>query len=331
MISRGGVPAFHARWNIGGLVLGIALGFAQGSRADPPPAPASNVASKRATPASGLPSTNLHNLFKVSPQVFSGGSPGGEPAFAELARLGVKTIISVDGSAPNADLARRHGLRYVHLPFGYDGVGSNRVVELTAAARSFPGPFYVHCHHGLHRGPAAVAVVCQTTDLWTPAQGLAWLQQAGTSRDYPGLYRSVAQLHPPDPRDVADIRSLPEIARTSSLTEAMVALDADLDHLKAFQKAGWDRIPEQPDLTPPHTATLLWEHLRELARIDDTAGRPSSYRRLLAASEGAALLLRQRLEDPAIAGLERDGALKALSQSCTACHREYRNASPARP
>ncbi|HET6406472.1 MAG TPA: hypothetical protein VFG14_01225, partial [Chthoniobacteraceae bacterium] len=56
----------------------------------------------------------LHNAFKIDDQLYSGSSPGDEASFAELARLGVKTVISVDGSKPKLELARKHGLRYVH-------------------------------------------------------------------------------------------------------------------------------------------------------------------------------------------------------------------------
>ena len=119
-----------------------------------------------------LPSTHVHNLFRATTNVFSGNSPDSDAAFAEIAKLGVKTIISVDGGKPDVELARKHGLRYIHLPIGYDGVPANRVAELVKAAQSSHGPLYVHCHHGRHRGPAAVAVICQATVGWTTNQAV---------------------------------------------------------------------------------------------------------------------------------------------------------------
>ncbi len=65
---------------------------------------------------------NLHNAHRVTDKVLSGAQPEGEAAFAELARLGVRTIISVDGATPDVQLASKHGLRYVHLPITYGGV-----------------------------------------------------------------------------------------------------------------------------------------------------------------------------------------------------------------
>src|SRR5688500_18444059 len=74
--------------------------------------------------------TGRHNVCKIDDLLYSGSSPDSDASFAELARAGVKVIISVDGSKPLTDLARKHGIRYVHLPIGYDGVPQRRIAEL---------------------------------------------------------------------------------------------------------------------------------------------------------------------------------------------------------
>ena len=102
----------------------------------------------------------LPNAYRLHPRVISGGQPEGEQAFARLKELGVKTVISVDGARPEVELARKYGLRYVHLPHGYDGVPDERASELAKAVRDLPGPVYIHCHHGKHRSPAAATVAC---------------------------------------------------------------------------------------------------------------------------------------------------------------------------
>ena len=193
--------------------------------------------------AQPLPSTRVHNLFRATTNVFSGNSPDSDAAFAEIARLGVKTIISVDGAKPDAATARKHGLRYIHLPIGYDGVPSNRVVELVKAAQTMTGPIYVHCHHGKHRGPAAVAVICEATAGWTTNQAVTWLQEAGTAADYSGLYKSAMEFRLPEAAALAKIIELPEAAKTSSLVDAMVAIDEEMERLNSAQKNGGKGIP----------------------------------------------------------------------------------------
>ena len=279
-----------------------------------------------AAPASALSSTNYHNVFQVTPRIFSGSQPEGNAAFDELVRRGVKTIISVDGARPDIEAARRHGLRYVHLPFGYDGIPTNRWAELVRAAESFPGPVYMHCHHGKHRGPAAVAVLCMAREGWTPGRAESWLHQAGTAPEYPGLYETLRQFKTPDAATMARVRALPEVSPPTTVVAAMVDLDVRLENLKSAQKSGWKPPPESPDRGPDRDAVLLWEQLRELGRHPETSGRPVGYREKLLAAEEAARRFRDTLAaSPAPDSKVCDAAFGPLVQSCSACHQAYRN------
>ena len=266
----------------------------------------------------------VHNAFRATARIYSGSQPEGDAAFAAIAKLGVKTIVSVDGTKPDVATARKHGLRYVHLPFGYDGVPTNRVAELAKVTAELSGPFFVHCHHGKHRGPAAVAVMCEASEGWTPDQAVDWLREAGTATDYPGLYRSAQEFHSPSKQQLAAIRELPEVARTSSLVEAMVAIDGHFDHLKELQKAGWKTPPGHADISPSHEATMLWEQFREIARTEDTAKRRGDYRARLADAEHVADTLRKLLRESADVA-RSDAEFKRVGQNCAACHEKYRN------
>ncbi len=75
-----------------------------------------------ATDPGPLEMPGLHNVYRLTEQLLSGSSPEGEEGFRSLEKLGVKTILTVDGARPDVALAHKHGLRYVHLPIGYDGV-----------------------------------------------------------------------------------------------------------------------------------------------------------------------------------------------------------------
>lgn len=267
----------------------------------------------------------LHNVFRVTDRILSGSQPEGDVVFAELARLGVKTIVSVDGAKPDVATARKFGLRQVHLPIGYDGIPAGRIVELVRAATAHPGSIYVHCHHGKHRGPAAVAVMCEATAGWSRSRAEDWLRQAGTADDYPGLYRAVREFRPVTKEQLAAAGELPEVTKTPALVDAMVVIDEHFDALKAAQKAGWKTPPDQPDLAPAHEATLLWEQFRELARTAHTAKRPDDYRANLTDAGKAAGALRTNLRKSAPDFTALDAALQQVGQSCTTCHKAYRN------
>src|SRR6516162_6300346 len=145
----------------------------------------------------------LHNVFRLTDQLYSGSSPEGDDGFASLQRLGVRTIISVDGARPDVERARRFGLRYVHLPIGYDGVPEEQGLRIAKAVRDLPGPVYVHCHHGKHRGPAAAAVARLCVDERCGVeQALEGMRRAGTDPHYTGLYAAPRDLRRPTKDDL---------------------------------------------------------------------------------------------------------------------------------
>ncbi|MBL9173613.1 MAG: hypothetical protein JNL10_08770 [Verrucomicrobiales bacterium] len=277
-------------------------------------------------PAAPVASTNCHNVFRVTAWMYSGSQPEGDAAFVELERLGIKTIVSVDGSPPDIETARRHGLRYVHLPFGYDGIPTNRWTELVRAAESMPGPLYVHCHHGKHRGPAAVALMCMAREGWTPGHAESWLHQAGTAAEYAGLYDALQRFKNPEAPALGRVETLPEMSPPTPLVATMVALDNRLDRLKSSGPPGGVAPGSATDRNAAHDAVLLWEQLRELGRHPDTSGRPAGYREKLAAAEEAARQLRDVLSgSPAPDAASREAALRRVVESCSACHKACRN------
>ena len=279
----------------------------------------------RARAAEVVQSSNLHNVFAVTTNIVSGSSPDSEAGFAELARRGVKTVLSVDGAKPDVETAKKYGLKYVHLPFGYDGIPTSRAVELAKAAQTLDGPIYVHCHHGQHRGPAAVAVMCEAVAGWSTNLAEQWLKQAGTAAEYLGLYRAAREFKAPSAAELAAVTSLPEVAPTSSLVEMMVMMDEHFVRLKAAQKTAWKNVPGSPDLTPAHNATLLWEHLREMARLADTAQRSDDYRTKLTGSKQVTAQFRTLLKSASLDVAKADDAFKKVGASCGACHQAYRN------
>ena len=69
--------------------------------------------------ASAEEGPGLHNVYHLSDSIISGSEPAGRAAFEELAAMGVKTILSVDGAVPDAETASELGMRYVHVPIQY--------------------------------------------------------------------------------------------------------------------------------------------------------------------------------------------------------------------
>lgn len=282
-------------------------------------------------PAKPIPAKGMENVFRVSDRLYSGSAPEGDEGFAQLQKLGIKTVISVDGSKPDAELAHKYGLHYVHLPHGYNGISPEVQAELVKAAQVSPGPIFVHCHHGKHRGPAAVAVICMANEGWSTAQGDAWLKLAGTATNYQGLYLTVEQFRPPSAATLAALPStFPEVAQVAGLVDAMVAIDEQWDHLKAIRKAEYGVPPAHPDVQPANEAVILGEHFREAQRLPEAAKRGADFVDRLKAAEAAAkeveTLLRQYAGKPTPeVRTQLDRSLDAANQSCATCHKRYRD------
>jgi protein tyrosine phosphatase (PTP) superfamily phosphohydrolase (DUF442 family) len=274
----------------------------------------------------------LPNAYRVADKVISGGQPQGDAGFAELKILGVQTIISVDGAKPDVELAKKYGLRYVHLPHGYDGVPDERAKELAKAVRDLPGPIYIHCHHGHHRSPAAAAVACVAVGFLKPEAALTVLKTAGTSENYRGLYQSALAARRLEDKVLDNLKAeFPETAKLPPIADAMVEIEHTHDHLKVLAAGGWKRVAVQPDLDPAHEALLLKEHYHELLRTGEVQRQPVEFQQLMQASERNAESLEAELRTWLKAGSPGSPpemiakSFTAVSQSCTACHRKYRD------
>lgn len=305
-----------------------------GSQTDNPTrgATAQEKGDDRAQPPQRIDAKHLPNTVQVHAKVISGGLPEGDEAFEELQSLGVKTVISVDGMKPDVETARKFGLRYVHLPYGYDGVPEQRVQELAKAVRELDGPIYIHCHHGKHRSPAAASVACVAAGLIPESKSVAILELAGTSPKYRGLYESAREVKPLDAAFLDELKvDFPESAEVPPLAEAMVAVGHTHDHFALIAKAGWRSPPDHPDLDPAHEALLMREHFTELLRTDDVNEEPAQFLQCLRESEKAARQLENALRawTPTSLDSEPPATIQEASAkifaNCKACHEKFRN------
>ena len=89
----------------------------------------------------------IRNVVAYHDGYYSGSMPDGAEAFETLHAMGIKTIISVDGAAPDVEAAKRLGMRYIHLPISYNAFDKQRRLELTRATRDAmaEGTVYIHC------------------------------------------------------------------------------------------------------------------------------------------------------------------------------------------
>lgn len=265
---------------------------------------------------------HLHNLLRLAGGLYSGSEPHGEEGFAELRKLSVDVVVSVDGARPNLDAARRHGMRYVHIPVGYDGIPEEAGKSLARVAREAEArgeTVYFHCHHGKHRGPAAAAAACIGAGVASNAEALAILTKAGTSKDYGGLWRDVESYQAPAPG--AELPALVEVAEVDSLAAAMAQLDRGFDNLKLCQASGWGVPPDHPDIVAAQEALIVREAFHEARR--NLSGYNEAFAALLEESEVLGAELENQLKSQDFSAATE--TMNSLGKACQQCHIEYRN------
>lgn len=275
----------------------------------------------------------LHNVHRITHWLISGSSPDGADGFRSLKELGIKTVITVDGAKPDVAAAKVHGLRYVHIPIGYDGIPHDKLLRLVKAAQVLPHPIYLHCHHGKHRGPAAAAAIHVCLDQrCSISQALAEMRTFGTDPSYRGLFETIKRLERPTSDQLKDVpNDFPETARVASFVERMVEIDTTWDHLKAIRAAGWKIPTDNPDLVPAQEALQLVEHYREVARLPDHSQRPQAFQEHLTLATAEAETLEKELASqskgvPNAATLEP--LFKQSEAACAKCHAQFRDVKP---
>jgi protein tyrosine phosphatase (PTP) superfamily phosphohydrolase (DUF442 family)/cytochrome c556 len=267
----------------------------------------------------------VHNVVAYCEGLISGGVPEGDEGFDSLVAMGIKTIISVDGAQPDIERAKARGMRYVHLPIGYNGMDKARTLEIARAVKDLPHPVYIHCHHGKHRSAGATGAAAVTLGLLTPTEATARMKVSGTAANYTGLYQCVNVATLASAEDLTNTsNAFPEHFKTSGMVQTMVEVDEVFDHLKAIEKAGWKTPKDHPDLVPAAEAGRLADLLRNLKDDEHTQARPDEFAQWLLKSSKQVEAVEEAIvknESPETIS----GKFKAVADSCKQCHSNYRD------
>ena len=262
------------------------------------------------------------NLLEVSSaigrelerQVFSGGEPSSTKHFAALKALGIRVVVSVDGLPPNLALAKKHGLKYVHLPLKYSGIDRQQALGLARVFVEQEGGIYVHCHHGKHRAPAAVATMLRVAEQVSPEESLQILKRCGTDKAYLGLWRDVRQATAR--RSGEAFPELLAVQAMQPLAKNMAEIDRHFSQLRKTSTT----VPQRQ-----YAAKLLYDSFKELLRAEkQKASYDEEFLALLEATTAESRSLIGHLESKASGSDDWKKLLKPISDKCTACHEGWR-------
>jgi protein tyrosine/serine phosphatase len=138
------------------------------------------AASASASPATGkFAGIAIDNFGQVDDHYYRGAQPHGRD-YADLAALGIKTVIDLDGSdSTESDLVERAGMTFFRMPMTTHDQPAATVVArfLSIVNDAAKQPVYVHCVGGRHRTGVMTAVYRMTQDHWNADRAFAEMQQ----------------------------------------------------------------------------------------------------------------------------------------------------------
>jgi protein tyrosine phosphatase (PTP) superfamily phosphohydrolase (DUF442 family) len=141
--------------------------------------------------------TSIENFGRINEHYYRGSQPT-QQQFAELKRLGIKTVIDLredskkDASQQVIDL----GMKYFHIPLKVRVPATEEQTTFFLSLVNDPAnwPVYVHCKGGRHRTGAMTGIYRITHDGWTADQAFremkdydfekGWLGGPGKQKSY---------------------------------------------------------------------------------------------------------------------------------------------------
>jgi protein tyrosine/serine phosphatase len=121
--------------------------------------------------------SGIKNAGKINDHLYRGAQPA-SPAFAELKKLGITTVVDLRGNTKQADWERQQtesqGMRYLNLPVGgFSAPSDQQLVQFLSIFRGDPNEkVFVHCHYGEDRTGVFVASYRMALEKWPAAQAL---------------------------------------------------------------------------------------------------------------------------------------------------------------
>jgi protein tyrosine/serine phosphatase len=170
--------------------------------------PAIGIAADKSTTgtalASTVPALSIDNFGRISENYYRGSQPGDDD-YADLAALGVKTVIDLqaDGLSRERQLVESAGMRFYRIPMTTREAPTNEDLALFLELVNEPSnqPVYVHCAGGRHRTGVMTAVYRMTHDGWTSDQAFKEMKKYDFGADF---------LHPEFKRFVYGYKAEPK-------------------------------------------------------------------------------------------------------------------------
>ncbi len=136
----------------------------------------------------------LANFAKVTDVLYRGAQPTKE-GFAELKKLGVKTIINLRSKHSDEELIKGLDLNYFSIPINtWDLDNTHTARFLSIVMDKSNQPVFVHCQHGSDRTGTMVAVYRVYAQKWKPEEAIKELPTFGFHKIWVNLKKYLKNL-----------------------------------------------------------------------------------------------------------------------------------------
>ena len=138
--------------------------------------------------AAAVPSVHIDNFGRIDANYYRGAQPQGRD-YADLAALGIKTVINLtsdDASADEKGMVEQAGMKYLQIPMTTHAIPTAaQLAEFFKVVNdSASQPVYVHCVGGKHRTGVMTAAYRISHDGWTSDQAFKEMKQFKFGADF---------------------------------------------------------------------------------------------------------------------------------------------------
>jgi tyrosine-protein phosphatase SIW14 len=131
---------------------------------------------RKTTPSPAISRIHINNFGRISDTYYRGAQPDAQ-GFADLAALGVKTVIDLTGEehGDEQSIVEHDGMRFYRIPLTTSQSPSDAEIALFLKLVTDPAdqPVFVHCQGGRHRTGVMTAVYRITHDGWNADRAVA--------------------------------------------------------------------------------------------------------------------------------------------------------------
>lgn len=121
----------------------------------------------------------VKNMYQVSPQLYRGNQPTRE-GYQALAKMGIKTVVSLRRAKPNPKLTQDLSLTVKHIPINPFIFKDKHAKEFLAIVSDPKNqPVYVHCLYGSDRTGAMVALYRMAFQQWPAKAAIQEMKDGG--------------------------------------------------------------------------------------------------------------------------------------------------------